>query len=718
MDMLGENIRHYRKLNQFSQQELAQQLGVSRQRISAWENNQSQPSPEQLSALAALLHVSTEALSAVSSEEAGGNDAQLIFVPSQPANFSVSQPAVTFAPEKPVPKKKKKGKLVLLIIGIILSSLFLVGFLAIGAWLFIKQTDEPVDATVTTTIASTPDSPLSAVDIYNRICPSVVEITSESILGDGTGTGFFCDDKGTVITNYHVIRNCQKAYITLSDGRTYSVISVLGYDADRDLAILSTGCTQSIPLSFRTEPAKTGEQVYAIGSSQGLTGTFSDGIVSAIDRKVNENVFIQTTAPISQGNSGGPLVDAKGEVVGIVCSFITSGQNLNLAIPVDAIKDISLKNPVTLEKLFPVADRKVWWISDWGFLYYAEKESYVLLFQLKDADKLPMSAGGTVKIRIVNDDNVTVYSQTHTFTSENFETWRFEDGEKLLLATIYISPGSITKGSTPNGTVYFEVYGEDYSFDECTDTTTELPTGNSTTPPVTQTYTCLDDSCNNTVSSFGEYCSVHRCVTPGCPFDKESGSNYCLVCICAEANCKNGHIQNGYYCSVHTCAASGCTKKKSSSSDYCYSHQPNHNQGGNSTQNPSPPSSQYSCSDFSCNNAVSGYGKYCDTHRCATEGCSNKKLSDSNYCHYCVCALCRNNRVPGGYYCANHSCVAGGCTHVRVTGSQYCYIHACSTYNCPNKHIDGGNYCKDHTCKTDGCTDPGLFNGYCYRHCS
>lgn len=85
--MLGENIRHYRKLNQFSQQELAQQLGVSRQRISAWENNQSQPSPEQLSALAALLHVSTEALSAVSSEEAGGNDAQLILCPHSPPTF-------------------------------------------------------------------------------------------------------------------------------------------------------------------------------------------------------------------------------------------------------------------------------------------------------------------------------------------------------------------------------------------------------------------------------------------------------------------------------------------------------------------------------------------------------------------------------------------------------------------------------------------------------
>lgn len=719
MDMLGENIRQYRKLNQFSQKDLAEQLGVSRQRISAWENNLSQPSSEQLLAIAALLHVSTEALSAASSEEATSNGAQQVFASPQPVTFSVSQPVVTIAPEKPVPKKKKKGKLVFLIIGIILSSLFVVVFWTIGAWLLTKPANEPVDATNNTIHESTPDTPLSAVDIYNRICPSVVEITSESISGGGTGTGFFCDDKGTVITNYHVIENCQKAYITLSDGRTYSVISVLGYDADRDLAILSTGCTQSPPLSFRTDPVKTGENVYAIGSSQGLTGTFSDGIVSAIDREVNGNVFIQTTAPISPGNSGGPLVDANGDVVGIVCASFTNGQNLNLAIPAAAVKDISLKNPVTLEKLFPVANREVWWISDWYFSYYTEDVCYVLLFQLKDADKLPMSASGTVKIRIVNEDNVTVYNQTHTFTSKNFETWIFDDGEKLYMATIYISPGSIAKGSTPNGTVYFEVYGEDYSFDECTDTTTELPTSVNATPPVTppETYTCLDDSCNNTVSSLGEYCSVHRCVTPGCPFDKEPGSNYCILCVCAASGCKNGHIQNGYYCTAHTCAASGCTSKKASSSDYCYSHQSNHNQGG-STQNPNPPSSQYSCFESSCNNAVSGFGKYCDTHRCATEGCSNKKNSDSNYCFYCVCALCHNNRVPGGYYCANHSCIFGGCTNIRVTASQYCYAHACLSYKCPNKHIDGGNYCEDHTCKAAGCTDSGLFNGYCDRHFS
>lgn len=712
--MLGENIRHYRKLNHFSQQDLAEQLGVSRQRISAWENNLSQPSAEQLLAVAALLHVSPETLSAIKEE---APISQMVMMSSPDA-----QPAVSPIPkaENPTPQKKKKGGLVFLIIGIVLSALFVFGLLTAGIWLLLRSANETVHMPVETTAASTaetiPDTDLSAVDIFELISPSVVEITTDSSSGGGIGTGFFCDDKGTVITNYHVIRDRQKAWITLSDGRTYSVTSVLGYDADRDLAVLATGCTQSIPLTFRASSVKTGEKVYAIGSSRGLTASFSDGIVSAVDRNVYGNVYIQTTAPVSNGNSGGPLVDAKGEVVGVICSSFENGQNLNLAIPVAAIQDVSLKNPVTLETLFP--DHEVWWISDWGFLYYAEKETYVLLFQLKDADKLPMSVGGTVKIRIVNNDNVTVYSQTHTFTSEHFETWRFESGEKLLLATIYISPGSIAKGSTPNGTVYFEVFGKDYSFDEGTTTTTELPTGSNTTPPVTQTYTCLDDSCNNTVSSFGEYCSVHRCVTPGCSMGKSLGSNYCYLCVCDVSGCKKGHIQNGYYCTAHTCAASGCTEKKASSSNYCAYHQSNTSQGGNNTQNSSPPSSQYSCLDSSCNTAVSGYGKYCDAHRCATEGCSNKKLSDSNYCYYCVCAICRNKRVSGGFYCANHSCIVGGCTNVRITSSQYCYKHNCTKIGCTDRCIDGGYYCENHTCKFDGCTDAGLFNGYCYSHSS
>ena len=210
--------------------------------------------------------------------------------------------------------------------------LFLIGVILCSCVACSRKTADQLESTQveTTIVAETENESMSAEDIYSYVSPSVVEITGESFEGISTGTGFFYDDKGTVITNYHVIENCQTAEITLSDGDSYKVKKVLGYDSDIDIAILSTACKESTPLSFRTTTVKTGETVYAIGSSLGLTSSLSDGIVSAVNRKINGNTYIQTTAPVSHGNSGGPLVDTSGKVIGIICAYLENGQNLNL----------------------------------------------------------------------------------------------------------------------------------------------------------------------------------------------------------------------------------------------------------------------------------------------------------------------------------------------------------------------------------------------------
>lgn len=199
-----------------------------------------------------------------------------------------------------------------------------------------------------------PNKTLSAEEIYEIVSPSVVEIKGKTRTGTVTGTGFFCDEKGTVITNYHVIEGCISASITLSNGRNYRVDKVLGCSEEKDIAILSTKCELSIPLTIRTTPVKTGESVYAMGSSLGfLSGSFSNGIISSAGREVNGHTFIQTTAPISNGNSGGPLVDSEGKVVGIMTGSFDDGQNLNLAIPIAAVNIISTESPMTLNDLFP-----------------------------------------------------------------------------------------------------------------------------------------------------------------------------------------------------------------------------------------------------------------------------------------------------------------------------------------------------------------------------
>ncbi len=220
----------------------------------------------------------------------------------------------------------------------------------------IKKSELGADAvTPTPTATPTPEAPkkLSSREVYNLASVSTVNITA--YVSDSfyyIGTGFFDDENGTVITNYHVIDGTVGAYITTSDGVDYEVTEVLGYDADRDIAILATEMKNSIPLVKREEPAVTGETVYALGSSLGLSGTFSDGIVSSANRKDGDYFYIQYTAAISHGNSGGPLLDEMGHVIGIVCSYYEDGQNLNLAIPIADVYNVSRYAPMTLKEVY------------------------------------------------------------------------------------------------------------------------------------------------------------------------------------------------------------------------------------------------------------------------------------------------------------------------------------------------------------------------------
>lgn len=707
--MLGDKIRQHRKLFHMSQEELAEKLNVSRQSISLWENNQTQPTIENIIVISKLFGISTDELLSSSSSESDSHHLEsdtvappvvtptsgYVTVDSHVEDMSDHNLDIA---EKDSPVKKGNRKRTVIIGVVVLAFILVLGSFVL--WLITRDGNDDYNQ-------------LSAEDIFTSISPSVVEIIAESDTEISTGTGFFYDNKGTVITNYHVIEGCQSAEIKLTNGSTYAVTSVLGYDVNRDIAVLATRCNQSTPISIRTTPVKTGEKVYAIGSSLGLSGSLSDGIISAVDREVEGNVYIQTTAPISHGNSGGPLVDSNGKVIGIVCASFTEGQNLNLAIPIGEINKVSLNKSITLEELFPEAQREVEWISDWRFLYYADEDTYVLLFQLADKDEIPMSASGTVEIRIVNNDNVTVYSKTHTFTDANFEEWIYDDTDEMYLATIYISPHSISKGSTEYGTVYFVVYGNEYSFEECTEEVFDLPTTINSTPstPPSEKYICIEPSCNNSTANSGEYCSTHRCATTGCPYSKDVGSNYCIVCVCGTVGCKNGRIANGYYCTEHTCAASGCTLEKEMSSDYCFSHQSTSNQGGTNTP------TQQSCIATGCNNIVINQGNYCSEHKCANPSCNFKKEYNSDYCGSCTCKEigCEKLHIDAGYYCTEHTCNASGCTSPKQYSSDYCITHKC--FSCDNVKISGGSYCVDHTCSKNGCINDKQYGSeYCMSH--
>lgn len=309
---------------------------------------------------------------------------------------------------------------------------------------------------------------LSANAVYSMCAKSVVEIHASNSAFGKTGTGFFSDAEGTVITNYHVIEGCTDVQIMLYDGTEYPVTQVLGYDAVRDIAILDTDYTEATPLTFGSgREVYTGQKVYTIGSSLGLTSTFSEGIVSCAIRILNDERYIQVTAPISPGNSGGPLLDTTGTVIGINSACMVDGQNLNFAIPIGDVDKVNTEKAEALEALFTrksngLSSVKV--LQSWGFEWSTEQEKYALYFELSDQSGNYLTESGSVDVEIVNDAGEVLYEKTLSFTAKDIITIEKKNIERKL-SVVYISEEDITEGKTPNGTVTFRVRGVGYYFE-------------------------------------------------------------------------------------------------------------------------------------------------------------------------------------------------------------------------------------------------------------
>jgi len=192
----------------------------------------------------------------------------------------------------------------------------------------------------------------SAGDIARVAFKSVVLLEMKDANGRPLclGSGFFVAP-GVVATNAHVIAGASSGTAKLvGSNRKLEIIGSLAIDAHADLALLRVDSgAPSLPLS-QVGPPSVGDSVYVVGNPLGLEGTFSNGIVSAV-RNIEDDVYIQMTAPISPGSSGGPVMDDGGSVIGIAVATFQDGQNLNLAIPVRylaKLTDSSSKNPVPL----------------------------------------------------------------------------------------------------------------------------------------------------------------------------------------------------------------------------------------------------------------------------------------------------------------------------------------------------------------------------------
>lgn len=193
----------------------------------------------------------------------------------------------------------------------------------------------------------------TATEIYDRSKVFVGEVTTYDKNGQGLGIGscFVITTDGGIITNYHVIEDAYYAMVALN-GKEYEVEYVLAYDKDIDIALLKIDATGLTTAKVCMNAHNVGETVYALGSSKGLTLTFSDGIISYSDRVIDGVSYTQHDAPISGGNSGGPLINAYGEVIGINTWTVRDSQNLNFAINASELNNVAFCEPMTMQQFY------------------------------------------------------------------------------------------------------------------------------------------------------------------------------------------------------------------------------------------------------------------------------------------------------------------------------------------------------------------------------
>lgn len=271
--------------------------------------------------------------------------------------------------EPPVKVKKKRGfnKTIAAVIVCTLCS----GFIGSGVtYLALKDNlKETKTINLNPSKFDTKSEALSATEAYNKVAPAAVVVSTKSVTQgyfmqtqevEGIGSGFIINEEGYILTNYHVVKGAQEISVTLSNDVT-TTAQIVNYDENQDVAMIKiTDESVKIPATVElgdSDSLQPGEEVIAIGTplSTELSSTVTKGIISATSRSVAVESgvtmnLIQTDAAINAGNSGGPLVNTKGEVVGINSSKISGEavEGIGFSIPINDIKDKieSLSKPI------------------------------------------------------------------------------------------------------------------------------------------------------------------------------------------------------------------------------------------------------------------------------------------------------------------------------------------------------------------------------------
>jgi len=267
----------------------------------------------------------------------------------QPLNTPWWQPAVENKTRIYIQKRNNSSLLVLVVVVALIAG-------AIGASIG-RTTTQNIGANLVQTENVVERAPGSIAALAARLIPAVVSIAVSGGRNSGTGSGFFLDSDGFILTNNHVVEsaaNRGRITVETSDGKKYPA-TLVGRDSSYDLAVLKINVQAAPTLQLgNSDQVMVGDSVIAIGSPLGLSGTVTAGIISSKNRAVTtgngfgESSFInalQTDAAINPGNSGGPLVDSTGAVIGVNSAIATLGVSsqagsigLGFAIPINQAK--------------------------------------------------------------------------------------------------------------------------------------------------------------------------------------------------------------------------------------------------------------------------------------------------------------------------------------------------------------------------------------------
>jgi len=227
----------------------------------------------------------------------------------------------------------------------------------------VEQVSGPngLDLTVASAAPSFDEEEQQNIAVYKKALPSVVNITSTTVAFDffygpvpqqGQGSGFILNKDGLILTNYHVVKGNERGTVEvkLSDKHTYKA-QVVTVDPGHDLALLKISAPNLVPATLAETSSNliVGQKVYAIGNPFGLNGTMTRGIISAIrsvrgQESVPIEDAIQTDAAVNPGNSGGPLLNSRGEVIGITTMIASGGveqsAGIGFAIPINTARAV------------------------------------------------------------------------------------------------------------------------------------------------------------------------------------------------------------------------------------------------------------------------------------------------------------------------------------------------------------------------------------------